>query len=124
MRRTVIIAACCLFAASQAGLASTIVFLKLSKPDTGYSAFTRDRAACIQEMDMRLGHRRHGATFFAGFTECMKGRGYGIDPHGYRAFRYYVDDAGNFERFLPDFEPPKPVLVHVPTRNPATGAME
>ena len=96
MRRGLLVAAGCLVCLSLPGLANSTI-IKLSRPDTDYAAFLRDRDACLSA----AGHwswwtaSNGAAVGGAGhydlykFADCMTAKGYRLDPDGYRAAKYY-----------------------------------
>lgn len=111
MRRSIFLVAGCLVYLSQAGLASELVTaprpiigprlcIKLSKPDTSYSAFMYDRNDCLESTSRRVRERvwltgireRYNIPAFVG---CMNAKGYALDPNGYRAIVYKVDAEGH-----------------------------
>lgn len=109
MRSALLLAAGCIVCLAQAGLATTygepIYYIRLAKPNAGYTTFMFDRNDCIQSTSHKV--REHyvdlkGERFFGvnlqyhtpEFIECMKARGYALDNNGYRAIGYQVDSEG------------------------------
>jgi hypothetical protein len=100
MNKAIVAAAACLIFLSQAGLASPPVvappitgeriFVRLSKPNTSYSAFMFDRNECLESAGKQVRERvwLTGVNVrydMHGFAVCMTTKGYSRDPNGYTA---------------------------------------
>lgn len=103
MRAALVVAAICLFGATQSGLAAPLV-IKLSRPNTSYSTFLNDRNACLNGTSSAQWDRMASPSASAilwrsynarAFASCMNAKGYLLDPNGYRAIRYQKDDGGH-----------------------------
>jgi hypothetical protein len=118
MRTALLLAAgCCLFV-SQPGVAGNVAAtIYLSKPNTSFAAFQSDRNDCYNAAshsgfyspkmlarDNMAGSASSPTAIrynYDEFSACMSGKGYKLDPNGFKAAKAHLDQDGHIVWLTP-----------------------